>query len=605
VVKIYPDRRTSGKVTVTVEAGVRNAGGFALKEGRAETLSFVSEKPQVRFAGQGVLLPDNDVLSIPFDVMNVHSVQVTAFQVYEDNIGQFLQGNRLDTDTELGRVGRHLWRKTLHLSAANPDQWQRYELDATDLLKKYPGALFRLTLSINRSNSDFACSEQDSAVPVKTESAPKNQDDIYWNEGSGWDGIENWYQEGNPQWTDREDPCKDAYFIFGNGVKDARNFLASNIGLLAKTDATGRVTLVATDLRTAAPLSGAALSIRNFQNQEIGSGRTDGDGFASIAVAEKPFYVAAEKDGGKGFLKMSDGTALPTSHFDVGGEKVQEGLKGFIYGERGVWRPGDDLHLVFVLENKNHVVPEDHPATLRLTNPQGQLVDTVTNAKPVNGFYRFDLKTAESAPTGTWTAEVQLGGSAFSKALKIETVVPNRLKIEYAVGEEPIPAGNLNGTIFSQWLHGATAAGLKTQVSVRYKSQGTRFARFEDHLFDDPTREIKGNEETIFEGRLDPTGHLAFNSDLATDAPAPGMVSAQFKIQVFEEGGAFSVSQKAFDFAPYQRFVGLKLPKGDQVRNMLLTDKKVKYAYVRKVAVANMAIVGSRSNRFVKKSRLK
>ena len=573
VVKIYPDRRTSGKVTVTVEAGVRNAGGFALKEGRAETLSFVSEKPQVRFAGQGVLLPDNDVLSIPFDVMNVHSVQVTAFQVYEDNIGQFLQGNRLDTDTELGRVGRHLWRKTLHLSAANPDQWQRYELDATDLLKKNPGALFRLTLSINRSNSDFACSEQDSAVPVKTESAPKNQDDIYWNEGSGWDGIENWYQEGNPQWTDREDPCKDAYFIFGNGVKDARNFLASNIGLLAKTDATGRVTLVATDLRTAAPLSGAALSIRNFQNQEIGSGRTDGDGFASIAVAEKPFYVAAEKDGGKGFLKMSDGTALPTSHFDVGGEKVQEGLKGFIYGERGVWRPGDDLHLVFVLENKNHVVPEDHPATLRLTNPQGQLVDTVTNAKPVNGFYRFDLKTAESAPTGTWTAEVQLGGSAFSKALKIETVVPNRLKIEYAVGEEPIPAGNLNGTIFSQWLHGATAAGLKTQVSVRYKSQGTRFARFEDHLFDDPTREIKGNEETIFEGRLDPTGHLAFNSDLATDAPAPGMVSAQFKIQVFEEGGAFSVSQKAFDFAPYQRFVGLKLPKGDQVRNMLLTDK--------------------------------
>ncbi|HMU95160.1 MAG TPA: MG2 domain-containing protein, partial [Elusimicrobiota bacterium] len=573
VVKIYPDRRTSGKVTVTVEAGVRNAGGFALKEGRAETLSFVSEKPQVRFAGQGVLLPDNDVLSIPFDVMNVHSVQVTAFQVYEDNIGQFLQGNRLDTDTELGRVGRHLWRKTLHLSAANPDQWQRYELDATDLLKKNPGALFRLTLSINRSNSDFACSEQDSAVPVKTESAPKNQDDIYWNEGSGWDGIENWYQEGNPQWTDREDPCKDAYFIFGNGVKDARNFLASNIGLLAKTDATGRVTLVATDLRTAAPLSGAALSIRNFQNQEIGSGRTDGDGFASIAVTEKPFYVAAEKDGGKGFLKMSDGTALPTSHFDVGGEKVQEGLKGFIYGERGVWRPGDDLHLVFVLENKNHVVPEDHPATLRLTNPQGQLVDTVTNAKPVNGFYRFDLKTAESAPTGTWTAEVQLGGSAFSKALKIETVVPNRLKIEYAVGEEPIPAGNLNGTIFSQWLHGATAAGLKTQVSVRYKSQGTRFARFEDHLFDDPTREIKGNEETIFEGRLDPTGHLAFNSDLATDAPAPGMVSAQFKIQVFEEGGAFSVSQKAFDFAPYQRFVGLKLPKGDQVRNMLLTDK--------------------------------
>jgi len=39
--------------------------------------------------------------------------------------------------------------------------------------------------------------------------------------------------------------------------------------------------------------------------------------------------------------------------FDVGGETVQEGLKGFIYGDRGVWRPGDSLYLMFVLEDKH------------------------------------------------------------------------------------------------------------------------------------------------------------------------------------------------------------------------------------------------------------
>jgi uncharacterized protein YfaS (alpha-2-macroglobulin family) len=38
--------------------------------------------------------------------------------------------------------------------------------------------------------------------------------------------------------------------------------------------------------------------------------------------------------------------------FDVGGSEVQRGLKGMIYGERGVWRPGDSLHIAFILEDK-------------------------------------------------------------------------------------------------------------------------------------------------------------------------------------------------------------------------------------------------------------
>ncbi|MFY9197489.1 MAG: hypothetical protein WAO25_08390, partial [Bacillota bacterium] len=31
--------------------------------------------------------------------------------------------------------------------------------------------------------------------------------------------------------------------------------------------------------------------------------------------------------------------------FDVSGKEVQEGLKGYIYTERGVWRPGDSLYV--------------------------------------------------------------------------------------------------------------------------------------------------------------------------------------------------------------------------------------------------------------------
>ena len=75
---------------------------------------------------------------------------------------------------------------------------------------------------------------------------------------------------------------------------------------------------------------------------------------------ELPSYLGAVRI----MAVASDGTAsvsythldvykrqLETSQFDVGGETVQKGLKGVLYGERGVWRPGDDIHLTFVLQD--------------------------------------------------------------------------------------------------------------------------------------------------------------------------------------------------------------------------------------------------------------
>jgi uncharacterized protein YfaS (alpha-2-macroglobulin family) len=576
VVKLFPDTPTAGKITITVERGIRSQRGGVLAERREETVAFASQNPQVRFAGSGVILPDNEVLSVSIEAMNVNAVQVTAFQIYEDNVAQFLQSNKLSGETELGRVGRHLWRKTIPLSAPVPDQWQRYHLDVTSLMKKAPGAVFRLSLSVNRSNSIFACSESENAVVVAKEPEPHDHDDISWRDPSGWDGIQEYYYGENRNWKDREDPCKDAYYTYASGVRQSRNFLASNIGLIAKSDATGQVDVVATDIRTAAPSAGVRISLRNFQNQEVAQGSTDGDGYLKIKPNGKPFYLVADRNGEKGYLKLSEGTALPTSHFDTGGETVPAGIKGILYGERGVWRPGDDIHLTFVLEDKNNVIPDDHPATVKLFNPQGQLIDTKTNARPVGDFYRFDLKTDENAPTGTWNAEVVVGGSSFRKSLKVEAVKPNRLKIDLDLGTEEIVKGpTINGTVKAQWLHGASAGGLKTDVLLTLSAGSTRFTRNADHIFDDPTRTVRSERRMIFEGNLDPNGDASFSEEVALE-DAPGFLTASFQTRVFEAGGDFSISHKTARFSPYTRYVGLQLPKGDQVRNMLLTDQNHK-----------------------------
>ena len=52
------------------------------------------------------------------------------------------------------------------------------------------------------------------------------------------------------------------------------------------------------------------------------------------------------------------------------------------------------------------------------------------------------------------------------------------------------------------------------------------------------------------------------------------MLNATFVTRVFERGGAFSINRETKTVAAFDRYVGLKLPKGDAARDMLLTDTK-------------------------------
>ena len=56
--------------------------------------TFPELKPGVRFVGNGVILPDSSLLTVPIETINVDSFQVSAFRIYDDNLGQFLQSNK-------------------------------------------------------------------------------------------------------------------------------------------------------------------------------------------------------------------------------------------------------------------------------------------------------------------------------------------------------------------------------------------------------------------------------------------------------------------------------------------------------------------------------
>ena len=571
--RIIPAERLVGPVTVALEAGIRGLDGKRLEERSENEVDFVDVKPGVRFAGRGVVLPGAERLTVPIEAANVHSLQVTAFRVYEDNIGAFLQYNGLSGGTDLGRAGRTLWRRTIELPGAPDGGWTRYTVDVSDLVRAHEGSLIRLTLSINRGNSTFGCSDEQNGVPVIEEPPPADMDEPYGQVTIGWSGIGS-YQREALGWRGRDDPCTDSYYRWSSRAMNSRNFLASNIGMTAKRDARGDILVAVTDLRTAEPMGGVPVTFMNYQNQPLGRVVTDPAGLVRTNLDAVPHYAVADRGRDKGYLKLNSGAALPTSHFDVGGEVVAEGLKGAIYGEREVWRPGDDIHLTFVLDDAGNPLPEGHPATLRLFNPMGQVVHTVTNADPVGGFYAFPLRTAAEAPTGNWNAAVEVGGARFTTPVRIETVMPNRLRIDLDLGGDGLLQGGVprEATLFGQWLSGAVARNLDADVRVSFRPVATAFNRWSDYHFDDPARDYSGEPVTVFEGSLDDEGLAAFTADLSPGAPSPGMLAASFTTRVFEEGGAFSTNRRTARLSPYERYVGVRPPTGDARRGRLLTD---------------------------------
>ncbi len=570
-IKVFPSTNQKGSLTVNIESGIKNAAGAKLKEKHSFEVLFENIKPGIKLIGKGSILPDSKGLILPFSAVNLKAVDLRIIKIFENNIGQFLQVNQLDGEYELKRAGRLILKKTIRLDAEKQIDFTHYNtfsIDLSTLIKQEPGAIYRVELSFLKKYSTYPCSDATEDHSRETMSSVTDiNDKDSENEIDYWDSPENNYENYdyeygyNYNWQERDDPCKLSYYT-GQNTKVSRNIIASNLGIIAKGASDNTLTVAVANIITTRPLGGIDIEVYNYQNQKIGTGKTDKDGICIIPLSNKPFLLIAKNGDERGYLRVDDGNALALSNFDVSGETIQKGLKGFIYGERGVWRPGDTIYLNFILEDKLKKLPANHPVVLEIYNPQGQLFKRIIKTAGINGFYLYKFSTSENDQTGNWMAYIKIGGTTFSKTLKIETIKPNRLKIQFNLNEE-ILKGTFHANLNAKWLHGAPAKNMKASVAVTLFSTNTNFKGYNDFVFDDPLKKFQNDEKPIFEGLLDEKGNVDVKADLSAGNNAPGMLKANFLTRVFEPGGEFSIDRFTVPFSPYTSYVGVKPPKSD------------------------------------------
>ena len=277
--RLYPDAQRTGVMNVHLNHQIRSKNGLTLKEDITRQVEISSLLPDVRFVGQGVIIPQSTQLLVPFQAVYLRGVVVRVIKILEQNIGQFLQVNNLDGTSDLMRVGRLVARKTIFLDEDGSDltQWNTYAIDMKQMMEPEPGAIYRVELSFNKDLSAYPC---DDSVKVSREQLLAEDEIKFKEESSRFDNGGYYYYNGDFDWSDynyseRNDPCSNSYYY--NKV-EGKNVLATNLGLIAMAGEDNEMTVLVHNLMTTHPENGvnvAAITRTSSWHRHYGQPGTD------------------------------------------------------------------------------------------------------------------------------------------------------------------------------------------------------------------------------------------------------------------------------------------------------------------------------------------
>ena len=514
---IYPEARPSGAHSVTIGRDVVSKNGQKLKESYSFMATLPSRTPSIRFTGKGSILPSSNDMSLLFEAVNYQKARVRVRKIFANNLLQFFQQNYYDDQyySSMDYVSRVVRDTTIDLGAKSStrlDQGNTYSLDLSRLITDSRKSMYLLEIK-----------GVDPLIPVES-----NDYDYYFGD-------------------------------YRTYAERSKVVIQSDIGIICKSSGDGELIVYTTDLVSARPKGSCKVRAYDRQNQQLAEAVTDSEGRAVLKCGDEPYTVLAEANGDAAFVRVERGAALSLSNFDVGGTTDTKGIKGYLFGERGVWRPGDEIYLTLIVASDNPL-PENHPASLEFYNPNGQLVQSAVSSGSTDGIHTFKLRTTPASPTGIWRAKATFGGATFEKNIRVDAVKPNRMKIEMRLGDgQTVDAKEFTGRLTARWLHGAPAAGSKVTLQAQLSQIPTRFKGYPDYSFDDATKQFAPEEREIVSGTTGTDGALQLTTDRLSslEGLSPGMLNGKFTVKVFEKSGDFSVDQQIAAVSPYDAYFGI------------------------------------------------
>ncbi len=569
-VQVFFKDESYGYHDLEVLPGIKNIAGHPLKGNFEQELFFQPPLPNVAIAEKGNILPPDNQWKLPVKLITANGFRLRVLKIYDENVINLYQGAEdvYDSQTGLEKIGRIVLDTIYTFDKENPYLESYHSITLDRLVKRESGALYKIFLTIPREYIAYPCK----SIP---DNVLKDQvDNINFDQprSSMRYGYDIHYTEHPSQVNG--DPCRDYYIA---KIHDSRLLMCSDIGVVAKWEPDAKsYFFYVSQITTANPIGGAHLQLYNYQGREVFSDNTDGNGISNLPVGDvKARLLKVSSGNDVTYLELEDARALSLSTFQIEGKNWNGQRKIYFYGERDVWRPGDTIYLNAMVYQPDNPLPPALPVNIKLFDPTNKLVKTWVEKSHADGIYNCHFGTDLNAPTGRWRVELSLGGQSYRTTVRVETIRPNRLKMEMEFSDEKVIKhdGDLDAPLTVKWMHGLEAKELKTEISMFQKSLTNPFsADYKNYSFNDIKKRYDRDQGMIVSKSTNSKGVLDFDIPIEQRNYYPSMMLFNFELRAFEKGGAFSTDMKSIRYSPYSHYVGAKFPGGDNGSEIYIKD---------------------------------
>ncbi|MGH9887033.1 MAG: MG2 domain-containing protein, partial [bacterium] len=309
-------------------------------------------------------------------------------------------------------------------------------------------------------------------------------------------------------------------FTDGGREKVLVNF--TDIGVVSKMSGT-RGMVWATQLSTGKPLPDAKVTVRNGLGKVTWSGTTDADGVAVLpgsaelvgkqrktaGLDTEGEHYAEEREGDSSGLRIfvqqgadwtmvnpgsSNGLAAWNYNVPVDSDAAPVKLRGFMHTDRGLYRPGEKVHVKGLARATRLGQPLDVPGEGKLVKvtvdgPNGKtLTETEAKLSPFGGFW-FDIDLPGDARLGDYAIRARLDSGTFTRDFAVEEYRAATYEVTGKLnGAVVVKTGAIKGTVSANYFYGAPVRGGKLAVTVHSRQRRVSFTGFDDYDFLDGRR---------------------------------------------------------------------------------------------------------------------
>ena len=421
-----------------IRAGLPSSVGENLEKTVGMAAYLPDRKPLVRFTGRAYVLPSRGQQGIPIVSVNTDAVNVEIYRIGDRSLAQLIQ----DKDLE-----RQL------------SSWDVSKIKSRSGERVFKGAM-DVDLVLNK--------EVTTAFPV--------------DEALGTLKAGAYAMIARPSTTKKN---------YEHSIA-TQWFIVSDLGLTAFNGEDGVHTFVRS-LADATPVSGAEVRLIAKNNEILASGTSDENGHvrfeAGLVRGEgglAPAVLVAQKGATDyAFLDLT-AAAFDLSDRGVKGRKASGPVDGYLYLDRGVYRPGEEVYLSALVRERAGKAAS-LPVTLIVSRPDGVEDRRLVLSDQGLGGRTTTMALHHGAMTGTWRARlfVDPKDDPISQvAFLVEDFVPERLDMTVKSASEKItPVNPVNLDVVGRFLYGPPASQMAIDGEIIVKASKTGERQYPGYSF--------------------------------------------------------------------------------------------------------------------------